>query len=69
MGRVNKGINCSVKECTEQAEKSMSESKGRMADDLDLSSTSKRIYLWRNHYKEWKKATKEDRETERARWK
>lgn len=69
MGRVNKGINCSVKGCTEQAEKSMSESKGRMANVLDLSSTNKRIYLCRNHYKEWKKATKEERETERARWK
>jgi hypothetical protein len=69
MGRVNKGITCSVKGCTEPAEKSMSESKGRMANDLDLSSTNKRIYLCRTHYKEWKKATKEDRETERARWK
>ena len=54
MGRVNKGINCSIKGCTEQAEKSMSESKGKMAIDLDISSTSKRIYLCRNHYKEWK---------------
>ncbi|MGE0242384.1 MAG: hypothetical protein AB7F53_00315 [Nitrososphaeraceae archaeon] len=69
MGRVNKGINCSVKGCSEQAERSMSEGKGRMATDLDLASTSKRIYLCKNHYKEWKKATKEDRETERARWK
>ena len=69
MGRVNKGINCSVQGCSEQAEKSMSESKGRMAIDLDFASTSKRIYLCKNNYKEWKKATKEDRETERARWK
>ncbi|HEY5737628.1 MAG TPA: hypothetical protein VMS35_02925 [Nitrososphaeraceae archaeon] len=69
MGRVNKGVNCSIQGCTEQAERSMSESKGKMATDLDISSTSKRIYLCRNHYKEWKKATKEDRETERARWK
>jgi hypothetical protein len=59
MGRVNKGINCSVQGCSEQAERSMSEGKGRMATDLDFSSTNK----------EWKKATKEDRETERARWK
>ncbi|HET7642427.1 MAG TPA: hypothetical protein VFK40_02875 [Nitrososphaeraceae archaeon] len=69
MGRVNKGINCSVQGCSEQAERSMSEGKGRMATDLDFSSTNKRIYLCKNHYKEWKKATKEDRETERARWK
>ena len=69
MGRVNKGINCSIQACSEQAEKSMSESKGRMANDLDISSNTKRIYLCKNHYKDWKKATKEDRETERARWK
>ncbi|MGB9167906.1 MAG: hypothetical protein WCB31_03155 [Nitrososphaeraceae archaeon] len=46
----------------------MSEGKGMMASDLNIISSSKRVYLCRNHYKEWKKATKEDRENERARW-
>ena len=69
MGRIDKGINCSIQGCNIKAERSMSESKGRMAGDLDFISTNKRVYLCRNHYKEWKKATKEDRENERARWK
>jgi hypothetical protein len=47
----------------------MSESKVRMAPDLVAeSSTNKRVYLCRMHYKEWKKSTKEDRDNERARW-
>lgn len=68
MGRVNKGIICSVQGCEEKAERSMSESKGMMASDLDIISSNKRVYLCRNHYKEWKKSTKDDRENERARW-
>ena len=69
MGRVNKGINCSVQGCEEKAERSMSESKGMMADELNLVSSNKRVYLCRTHYKEWKKKTKDDRDNERARWK
>jgi hypothetical protein len=39
-----------------------------MASDLEVNTSNKRVYLCRQHYKEWKKATKEDRENERARW-
>jgi hypothetical protein len=39
-----------------------------MAPDLDLDVTGKRAYLCKSHYKEWKKATREERENERARW-
>jgi hypothetical protein len=39
-----------------------------MAADLEVNTSNKRVYLCRQHYKDWKKATKEDRETERARW-
>ncbi|HZA47983.1 MAG: hypothetical protein M3M89_01455 [Thermoproteota archaeon] len=67
MGRVDKGINCSVDNCGNQAERSMSGIKAGMAPDLGLGG-SKRVYLCRDHYKEWKKLTKEDRENERARW-
>ena len=31
-----------------------------MAIDLDISSTSKRIYLCRNHYKEWEKSQQKE---------
>jgi len=67
MGRVDKGVNCSVDSCGNQAERSMSGTKASMAPDLGLGG-SKRVYLCRDHYKEWKKLTKEDRENERARW-
>ncbi len=67
MGRVDKGVNCSVQGCDESAQRSMSGSKARMASDLVVDS-AKRVYLCKTHYKEWKKATKEDRENERARW-
>jgi len=67
MGKIEKGVNCDVQGCDEKAERSMSGSKAAMASSLTVNS-SKRVYLCRTHYKEWKKETKEDRETERARW-
>jgi len=35
---------------------------------LSIPSGSKKTVLCKEHYKEWKKATKEDREVERARY-
>ncbi len=67
MGRVDKGVPCSVSGCENQAERSMSGTKASMAGEMGLGG-SKRVYLCREHYKEWKKSTKEDRENERARW-
>jgi len=68
MGRVDKGVNCSIQGCDQTAQRSMSGSKASMALNLDLDSTSKRIYLCKSHYREWKKASKNERENERARW-
>ena len=68
MGKINKGVNCSVQGCEEKGERSITSSKAQMASDLDLDMTSKRAYLCKSHYKEWKRATKEERENERARW-
>jgi hypothetical protein len=68
MGRVDKGVNCGVSGCSNSAERSISGSKASMASDLEVNTSNKRVYLCRQHYKEWKKATKEDRENERARW-
>jgi len=68
MGRVDKGVNCSIQGCDQTAQRSMSGSKASMASNLDLDSTSKRIYLCKIHYREWKKASKNERENERARW-
>ena len=68
MGRVDKGVNCSIQGCDQTAQRSMSGSKASMALNLDLDSTSKRIYLCKTHYREWNKASKNERENERARW-
>ena len=68
MGRVDKGVNCSIQGCDQTAQRSMSGSKASMALNLDLDPTSKRIYLCKVHYREWKKASKNERENERARW-
>lgn len=68
MGRVEKGVSCSMSGCENPAERSMSGTKAAMAPDMGLGGGNKRVYLCHAHYKEWKKATKEDRENERARW-
>jgi hypothetical protein len=68
MGRIDKGVNCSIQGCDQTAQRSMSGSKASMALNMDLDSTSKRIYLCKTHYREWKKASKNERENERARW-
>lgn len=68
MGRVDKGISCSAQGCDNPAERSLSSSKAAMAGDLGIDTSIKRAYLCRQHYKEWKKVTKQDRENERARW-
>lgn len=68
MGRVDKGVICSVQGCDQTAERSITSSKAQMAGDLQIDIAGKRVYLCKTHYKEWKKATKEDRENERARW-
>jgi hypothetical protein len=67
MGRVGKGISCSVKGCSNNAERSVS--KDQLSDSgLILNSEERRIYLCRKHYKNWKKATKRSRKLERSRW-
>ena len=65
MGKVGKGVKCSVTGCGEDAVRSVSA--------LDVShaglkvSTSGRGYLCKNHYKEMKKKLRKDKEIERWR--
>ena len=67
MGRVDKGVGCSVVGCGKPAERSLSWAVlggwGR-----DVGGEGRRAYLCRDHYKEWKKATKKSRSLERSRW-
>ena len=68
MGKVGKGVKCSVSGCSKDAARSLSAEKVRMAG-LSLSSSEKRAYLCENHYKEFKKRTKKERKIEQWRFK
>ncbi len=65
MGRIDKGIRCSVVNCGELAIRSISLEKVESAG-LQLSE-SKRGYLCKEHYKEYKKNSKDDRRIEKWR--
>ncbi|MFQ6135255.1 MAG: hypothetical protein ACE5KU_05515 [Nitrososphaerales archaeon] len=67
LGRISKGVGCSVKGCSESAIRSLSKNK-LAGSDLETSG-ERRVYLCRNHYKQWKKSTKKDEDMERLRWK
>ena len=67
MGKVDKGIGCSVTGCRNQAERSISRDETG-GSGLSLGGGGRRVYLCRDHYKVWKKATKKSRNLERSRW-
>ena len=67
MGIISKGAKCSVSGCDKDGVRSFSTSKVE-GTGLSIPSDSKKTVLCKEHYKEWKKATKEDREVERARY-
>ena len=58
MGRVGKGQKCSVSNCDKEAVRSLPRDKVSSAG-LKVDS-EKRSYLCREHYKEYKKASKKD---------
>lgn len=67
MGIIAKGAKCNVIGCSNDGVRSLTRSKVE-GTGLSLSSTSKQTALCKEHYKEWKKATKQDRDVERARF-
>ena len=66
MGRVEKGVKCGVSGCSNQAIRSISTAKVRLAG-LTVSG-EKRAYLCKEHYKEYKKKTKKDKQLEQMRY-
>ncbi len=68
MGKVGKGIKCSVSGCGEDAIRSVSAEDASRAG-LKVATKTGRSYLCKNHYKEMKKKTKKDRQVERWRMK
>lgn len=66
MGRVDKGVKCSVLGCGKEAARSLSAGKVKSAG-LNVSS-ERRAYLCKEHYKEFKKKTKKDKQIEKWRY-
>jgi hypothetical protein len=67
MGIIAKGAKCNVSDCNNDAIRSLNTKKVEDAG-LRLNSSGKKSGLCKEHYKEWKKATKDDRSLERARY-
>jgi len=65
MGRIEKGAKCSVSGCSNPAARSLATERVTRAG-LKLES-SRRAYLCRDHYKEFKKKSQKDRLLERWR--
>ncbi|HEX9862537.1 MAG TPA: hypothetical protein VGB11_04550 [Candidatus Bathyarchaeia archaeon] len=67
MGRIDKGIKCSVSSCGREAARSISTDKVKSAG-LKVASDAKRAYLCKEHYKEFKKKTKKDKTLDKWRY-
>jgi hypothetical protein len=67
MGLVSKGSKCNVDGCDNDAARSLNTKKIEDAG-LRLNTAGKKSGLCKEHYKEWKKLTKDDRSLERARY-
>ena len=64
MGRIGKGTKCSVAGCDEDAVRSVSVAKAKSAG---LNVEGRRFYLCKEHYKEYKKGSKKERQIEKWR--
>ncbi len=67
MGIVSKGAKCNVGGCDNPGARSLNTSKVENAG-LQVDSYGKKTVLCKEHYKEYKKETKDDRDLERARF-
>lgn len=66
MGKVSKGVRCSVEGCGEPAVRSLSSQ--RVSRHLKIAESRGRAYLCEKHYKEFKKLSREERRIERWRY-
>ncbi len=67
MGKIEKGVSCSVSGCRNPGERSISRSQ-LAGSGVSVGGEGRRVYLCHDHYKVWKKSTKKERDLERARW-
>ncbi len=67
MGLVAKGAKCNVDQCEQDGTRSLNTRKVESAG-LRVSTSNKKSILCKEHYKEYKKESKDDRGLERARF-
>jgi len=67
LGRVDKGVKCGVAGCGREAVRSLSAVKVKSAG-LNVGGSERRAYLCKEHYKEYKKKTKKDKQLEKWRY-
>ncbi len=67
LGRIEKGVKCSVSGCAKEAVRSLPTEKVKSAG-LKVGGSEKRAYLCKEHYKEYKKKTKKDKQLEKWRY-
>jgi hypothetical protein len=68
LGRIAKGVKCSISGCSKEAIRSISATKVKSAG-LNIGSGERRAYLCKEHYKEYKKKTKKEKKVEQWRYK
>lgn len=64
MGKIGKGTKCSVANCDVEAVRSVN---GPKAKSAGLDVDGRKAYLCKDHYKEFKKGSKKDRQIEKWR--
>jgi hypothetical protein len=64
MGKIKKGVKCSVVNCLDEAVRSVSVPKAKAAG---LNVEGKRAYICKEHYKQFKKGRKKEKRIERWR--
>lgn len=69
MGKVKKGVECSIHNCANRAVKSMSLKSIPSNIGFQFKGEGRNIYLCEEHYKAIKKAIKKKIDLERERWK
>jgi hypothetical protein len=67
LGKIDKGVKCSISNCKNDAVRSLSAEKVRSAG-LNVGSGERRAYLCKEHYKEYKKKTKKEKMLEKWRY-
>jgi hypothetical protein len=67
VGRIEKGVKCSVSGCSREAVRSISAEKVKAAG-LGVSNKESRAYICKEHYKEYKKKTKKDKTLDKWRY-